>query len=536
MSRAPLIRFILVLALALSLAHAAALPGRAQSPSSQTWLVRLRPALTPAEGRQALEREGLTVGDTLPQIRVWQVSVSVDMPIAATERTLARLVERGDAEWSEPNGVYHLAAITPDDTYYQAKQWNLRRMNLPDAWMLTTGDTTPIAIVDTGLDLDHPDLWRKIWRNTDEIAANGLDDDVNGFVDDLWGWDFVSSDATPQDDLGHGSHVAGIAGAETNNATGVAGVSWESTLMALKALDSGGNGDWLDVAAAVLYAADNGARVINLSLGGYAYSQAVAAAVEYAQSRGCLVVAATGNSYTQPSPVMYPAALPGVLAVANTDSTDHVYLSSNRGPEVDVAAPGVNIFSCGSTGSYYPNTGTSMATPHVSGLAALLWSLRPMDSAAQVTYMITSTAQDVDAPGWDRNTGYGRVDAGGAMLAFMQPQIALQAGRTEVFVRRDTAPLTATVTLDSGPPAPDGLTVSFDSDLGAITPAEGLTVGGVVTATFACTQYVGPAHIRAHLASTTSEPVTITVRGWETYFPFVRAPWSGILLLGTQAP
>jgi subtilisin family serine protease len=254
----------------------------------------------------------------------------------------------------------------------------------------------------------HPDLLNKLWTNPGEIPGNSLDDDHNGYIDDVHGWNFVAATNQPQDDAGHGSHVSGSIAAQTNNAIGIAGMSWQARIMPLKALAGNGKGTWANVAAAVIYAADNGARIVNLSLGDTQSSQTIELAVQYAQSRGCLLIAASGNSQAA---VEYPAALPGVMAVAATDSADFYWSNSNRGPEVDVAAPGVNIFSTSNTGGYFELTGTSMSTAHVSGLAALVWSARPDYSASQVALVITGTAHDVWSPGWDQFTGWGRIDA-----------------------------------------------------------------------------------------------------------------------------
>lgn len=375
-------------------------------------LVRLRSGMDEGSIHRLFAQQGLNVIKRIPRIDVWLVASS-DTPAV----TLARRLEQNSVVfWAEPNGLVHASGITPNDNFYQARQWNLRLIGLPEAWVFTTGDTRSIAVIDTGVDLDHPDLVAKIWTNLEEIPDNGEDDDGNGYVDDVHGWNFVHGDAAPQDDNSHGSHVAGIAAAHTDNNTGIAGVAWQSPIMPLKALNSHGDGAWADVAEAIIYAADNGARILNLSLGGGESSQTIEKAVAYAHSQGCFLVAAAGNSESQPRPVEYPAALPEVLAVAATTDSDTPWSYSNRGPEIDLAAPGVDVFSVNKSGSYYFSSGTSMATPHVSGLAALLWSLQPTLTAGQIGHVITSTAHDVYTLGWDRRTGWGRVDALAAVL------------------------------------------------------------------------------------------------------------------------
>ncbi|MDY7076244.1 MAG: S8 family peptidase [Chloroflexota bacterium] len=384
---------------------------------SSELLVKLGGGLSEGENENValrfFARHNLDVVKRLPRIDVWLVA-SPEMPAA----TFAHHLERSnEVSWAEPNGLVHASGITPNDNFYQAQQWNLRLIGLPEAWLFTTGDARPIAIIDTGIDLDHPDLAAKVWTNPDEVPDNGVDDDGNGYVDDVHGWNFVTG-STLILEANHGTHVAGIAGAHTDNSIGVAGVSWQSPLIALQALNSSGDGNWADVAEAVIYAADNGAHVLNLSLGGEESSQTIEDAVLYARDQGCLVVAAAGNSQSQPAPVEYPAALPGVLAVAATTDSDAPWSRSNRGPQVDVAAPGADIFSTSRYSQYATMSGTSMATPHVSGLAALVWALQPTLTADQVAHVITSTAHDVYTPGWDQRTGWGRIDAQAAVATF----------------------------------------------------------------------------------------------------------------------
>jgi len=371
------------------------------------YLVQLAGEWEPAQAIVYFEGQGLHVLDTIPQIGVWHVQ---SRAMGDTD-VLANLQAQPAVAWAEINGTMRIAEVMPNDNFYQAQQENLRVIRLPDAWEVTTGDDTIIAMVDTGIDLSHPDLATKIWSNPGEVPANSLDDDANGFVDDLQGWDFVHADSLPDDDQGHGSHVSGIAAAGTNNHTGIAGVSWGARLMPLKALDQNGGGSWDDISQAIIYAADNEARVINLSIGGDEYSQTIVDAIEYARSRGSLVVAAAGNGG---GAVMFPARMANVLAVAATDNQDIPWNLSNRGPEIDVAAPGVEIFSTNGAGSYTDLSGTSMSTAHVSGLAALLWSLDSDLVAGEIAEAITVTAVDVWSPGFDHLTGWGRIDASAA--------------------------------------------------------------------------------------------------------------------------
>ncbi|MBC7315339.1 MAG: S8 family serine peptidase, partial [Chloroflexi bacterium] len=239
-----------------------------------------------------------------------------------------------------------------------------------------------------------------------------------------------------QDDNGHGTHVAGIAGAATDNGVGVAGVSWLSPIMPLKALWYDGTGSWSDIAEAIIYAADNGARIINLSLGASTYSSTLYEAVRYAYGRGCLLVAAAGN-YCSSGGMFYPAAFDEVFSVAATTPSDERADFSCQDRRLDVAAPGVNIYSTYPTSMGYPPytgmNGTSMASPHVAGLAALLWAANPSATAAQVARVITSTAKDISPWGRDAKTGWGRIDAAAAFLGSPCPMASrLRLPRTSV--------------------------------------------------------------------------------------------------------
>jgi thermitase len=404
--------------LAVALLLGSRLPGsaRAQEMAAQPerpLLVRLPDGVAPEEAPAYLATLGLEALAPIPRIHVWRAR-----PLPGEQGSLQALQQAlaADVVWIEEDGLAQAQDLVPNDPYYATYQWNLPLVGLEQAWAWSTGSDVVVAIIDSGMHLTHPDLAARLWVNPGEIAGNGLDDDGNGYVDDVHGWDLVDDDAHPQDLHGHGTHVAGIAGAHTNNAVGVAGVAWGASHMALRVLDAAGDGAWSDVAEAIIYAADNGARVLNLSLGGSTFSQTLADAVVYAQSKGCLIVAAAGNRAT---PILFPAALAGVVAVGATTSSDGHLSSYSRGPQMDVAAPGIGIYSTRwltpTISTYGTMSGTSMATPHVSGVAALLWAHQPALTPVQVTYVITSTAKDVYTAGWDEFTGWGRIDARAAM-------------------------------------------------------------------------------------------------------------------------
>lgn len=366
-------------------------------------LVKLAAGVGASWAAANLTTKGLAIVGEIPSLDIKRVAVTPGQELMWIEE----LKDDPGLVFVEPNYLAHAAETIPDDPNY-AEQWDLPRIRAPEAWDFTTGDNLTIAVIDTGVDLDHPDLVGKLWLNADEIPGNGLDDDGNGYVDDSYGWDFVNDDAEPQDDYWHGTHVAGIAAADTDNGQGVAGVSWGARIMPLKALNASGDGNYADIASAIVYAADNGARILNLSLGGKDYSAALAEAVGYARQRGCLLAAAAGNNG---GAVLYPAANDGVLAVVATNRWDGRWYGSNYGPEVDVAAPGADIYNTTLNDTYLSASGTSAAAPHVSGLAALVWSVQPDLTNDEVARVITETVRDLGAPGWDRFYGWGRIDA-----------------------------------------------------------------------------------------------------------------------------
>lgn len=333
------------------------------------------------------------------RVQKWQV------PPGKEKEAAARLVQEPAVEWAQPNYVYHalaeetsppilpslLAQVLPNDPYLDS-QWGLKRVRAPDAWMITRGDpSVTVAVVDTGLDFSHPDKPTHL----------------------MPGFNFIDPNQPPNDDYGHGTRVTGIIAAATDNSEGIAGVAPEITVMELKVLDSTGQGTEYDVAQALDYAASHGARIVNLSLGGSGDPDDVmcnATAQSYAS--GLLLVAAAGNSGPPP---IYPAACPGVLAVGATDDTDAVAYFSVPGSYVSLAAPGVYILSTTMGGDYGYGSGTSFASPHVAGAAALIWSAQPSLSVEDVATILKSTAQDIGDPGWDQYSGWGRLDAKAAI-------------------------------------------------------------------------------------------------------------------------
>jgi subtilisin family serine protease len=272
------------------------------------------------------------------------------------------------------------------------------RMAIPYAWNTTTGARdVVVAIVDTGVAIDHPDLAQNIWRNEAEAnGAPGVDDDGNGYVDDVYGWDFANNRPNGVDDNGHGTHCAGIIAAAMNG-MGVAGVAPNVRIMPLKFLSASGAGDTMAAIAAINYAVAMGARVISNSWGGGGRSELLNQAIQNAQARGVLVVAAAGNSSTDNDAFPnFPSNYDGVVSVASTDVNDNLSGFSNYGRgTVTIAAPGSNIFSTLTQGRYGFMSGTSMATPQVSGALALALSLHKSLSADEMKAVLCASTDNV---------------------------------------------------------------------------------------------------------------------------------------------
>ncbi len=355
------------------------------------------------------------------------------------------------------------ASAGPDDPYYSSKdswghggddQWALKRINWPENFDGANLEPVIVAVIDTGVDYYHPDFDpNTIWRNRKE-TFNGRDDDKNGFVDDLVGWNFIDGNYNPWDKAGHGTHVAGVIAAATNNGIGIAGMNPAAQIMSLKALNFLGGGHSTEVAQAIYYAVDNGAKVINLSLGAEHVSKVQQRAVNYAAENDVLVIAAAGNTGIEVKE-FGPAGLENVLTVGASDFDDDKAGFSNWGQKIDVVAPGIDVLSLrarrtdialsagtedykvgdnfvGDPARYYRVAGTSFSTPFVSGLASMIRAQRPELSAEDVRRMIVYSARDVSTPGVDNYTGHGIIDVAAALKA--DPEFFIDAGISGVSI------------------------------------------------------------------------------------------------------
>ena len=354
---------------------------------------------------------------------------------------------------AEVNFCEKEAPAAPKDHYFNRKgswgqsyddQWGIKRIGFTSdsksAWRIEDGTKRPVivAVIDTGLDWNHKDIdWKNIWNNPKEIAGNGIDDDGNGYVDDLIGWNFVANNNKPWDDDGHGTFVAGIIAAAHND-IGISGINPGAKIMVVKALNAFGHTRASNIAQAIIYAVDNGAQIINISVGGKHLSRAKQDALDYAHSRGVLVVMAAGNEATDTAD--YSSGLNHLITVAATDPEDRRVNYSNWGQQVDIAAPGTDVLSLrarqtdflsnitdsnyhigdayvGKDKRYFRAGGTSFAAPMVSATASLILANKPKLSHIQVRHMLLNSARDIETPGWDQLTGYGLLDARAALKA-----------------------------------------------------------------------------------------------------------------------
>ena len=366
-------------------------------------LVKFRHGTNQRDIAQLNATNGATVVSTIPQLGVLRLRTSTG---ASAENIAAAYRGNRHVEFAEPNYIATVADTNPNDPLYASDQWGPQKVQAPAAWDITTGSASVVvAVIDTGVTATHPDLAGKV----------------------LPGYDFANNDSDPTDDYppsGHGTKVAGIIGAATNNGAGIAAIAWQSPILPVKVCDSGGQCSHANIASGITYAVDQGAKVINISLGDSNPSSTLEDAINYAWSKGVVVVAAAGNSGSNPdtNQVLYPAAYPNVVAVGATSKDDPFFGSDQRasfssyGQELDIVAPGSDIYSTNYSGGYTRGDGTSFAAPHVAGAAALLWA-KGVSSNSAVVNALYEGALDINdpshygsGPGWDEYYGWGRLD------------------------------------------------------------------------------------------------------------------------------
>lgn len=361
------------------------------------------------EPRKLCELAGFQILREMPEIDYTVVQV----PWGQVDESIALFQQLGWAKEAYPDRAYRLA-YTPNDPLFPS-QWNLHRMQLPQAWDWTRGHReVVVAVLDTGVDYNHPELAPNLWVNSAETPNNGVDDDQNGLIDDYLGYDFAYNDADPADDHGHGTACAGIVAAAGDNNLQIAGVAYNCRIMCVKiGLSNGYSYDSM-FAPGVIYAARMGAKVQSISYFSDDLTPALRAATDYAWSHGSLLVVAAGN-YNEPLP-LYPAGYDRAVGVAASTSADRKASFSNLGSWVDVAAPGVGIYATTWGGGYTSSfAGTSAAAPNAAGVAALLWSWMPNARIETIRESLEYSSEPIPDPAVGVYANYGLVNANRAL-------------------------------------------------------------------------------------------------------------------------
>lgn len=344
----------------------------------ERYLIQFQGQQSAAEEIQSLLDSSLSIVDYVPELGYYAVDVVDSAQLKALD---------GRAVYVEANRKWYAEETAPNDLQFQDQRSSYQRLNLMKAWDLSRGShEVVVAVVDSGVDLNHGDLRENLWKNTKEIPENGLDDDGNGYIDDYDGWNFADGTNQPMDVDGHGTHVSGIIGAVGDNHLGVSGVNWHVRVLPIRFLDDTGRGDTLNGVKAIVYAVQRGARVINCSWGSYSErsmtSKAMEDAIRYAADHGVLVIAASGNEKVDNDggKTHYPSSVesPGMLSIVASSGSGVKADFSNFGWfSTHLAAPGTQVLSTFTEPPYRYLSGTSMAAPMVSGVAALMLSVEP---------------------------------------------------------------------------------------------------------------------------------------------------------------
>jgi subtilisin family serine protease len=354
-------------------------------------LVKPKASMSDEALARILSSQGAGEQGRIPALNVRIIRV----PKAAAERLITALQNHPDVEYAEPDFTAEAIATPNDPLFMNDQQWHLTMINAPAAWDISTGSSNVVvAVVDSGVNANHPDLAGKILSS---------------------GYDYVANDTNPMDENGHGTAVAGVVSPACNNDLGIAGVSWLSMILPVRVLNANGSGSYSAISSGITYAADKGARIINMSLGGTSSSKTLQAAVNYAWNKNCILVAASGNNGNNIA--VYPAACSNVVAVAASDSLDGHPTWSSYGSYIDVAAPGVDIATLYGADQYAWWTGTSFSSPVTAGVFALMVSKKPELSNTQLVNLLLNNCDDIGIAGYDTYFGNGRVNADRAVAA-----------------------------------------------------------------------------------------------------------------------
>lgn len=413
-------------------------------------LVQVKAGVAKEKADEALKGLGASEADEIAPIRVKRIKV----PPQALEKVKAALAKHPLVNFVENNYLAQGGAVPNDPTY--PSQWHLPIISAPQGWDITTGSSTiDIAIIDSGVDPTHPDLAGKL----------------------LPGYNFLVGNTDTHDVLGHGTAVAGTAAAISNNGIGVAGIAWQNPIMPLVVLDATDYASYANIAQAITYAVDHGVRVINISIGGSSSSSTLQNAVNYAWSKGAMIFASAMNNST--STPYYPAACTNVVAVSATNSSDALASFSNYGNWITLSAPGDNIYTTNNGGGYGLWYGTSFSSPLTAGVAALILSVNPTLTNAQVVDILKQNADDLGTPGYDPYFGYGRINVYKSLVA-----------AKSVVPQTDTTPPTVAIASPAGGTIVKGtasINVSASDNIG-VTKVE-LYINGVLYATDTASPY-----------------------------------------------
>ena len=353
-------------------------------------IVKMKPSMPEAVFKGKLNARGATQRSEIRGIAARVIRA----PKASADLLKGELARDANIEYVEPDFIAQALGTSNDPYFVQGSQWHLSKIQAPTAWDTTTGSSTQVvAVIDSGVRASHPDLVGKV----------------------MVGYDFVANDNDANDENGHGTGVAGTLSPRSNNQIGVCGVAWANPILPVRVLDANGSGNYSAIANGIIYAADRGAKVINLSLGGTSSSRALQDAINYAWNKQCVIVAAAGNNGSNVA--LYPAACTNVVAVSATNASDTRPTWSNFGSYVDVSAPGVDILSVYGTDQYAAWNGTSFSSPVASGVVALMAAANSTLTNVLLVDLLIKNSDDVGALGKDVYYGSGRVNANRAVTA-----------------------------------------------------------------------------------------------------------------------